>query len=1189
MRVRSRRSVDIATLAKKGIDERAVRAIVSEEHSASELKAITALCASACSPAAARLWETLTGEKVTGVGIEKEPRGKRATEGASARTLHLRSIAAGRQRALSLDEALDLPLATPALVAMLRQPGSKTSARILAEISQVERDQGDNNGVVGLLDAKRLRGEARNVFTEIRELSGKSSLTLQEIEAFIPDAVASLLLDRRARKSAATLFVDVANETVHTLAHDYGEQVVRGHESDIAFFARRGIRRDDGVALVKALTALFPKPTGVELDALYAKASEPSMTLQQFCRIAQLTSDDVRRLQRQHPGRFPRQDGIKSYAVFPACRKDVAADVADLDGMVADWKKVLAGESTVRQFLAVVGLSQSAWDRMQAAHAKVFPPLSSAGIVGGGRITTIEMVRAFAKKFEECLDKHVFCEMPDVVAFANQDRDFVKRYGEMTLHRGLAFRQDWKDRVAFPSQQNYWRERLKTEVETLVKSGVTSRADIGRALEKCYPKYTRKRLRTLEAEDPGLIPPQTTRRLPSADRRQLTKDVAALRRRQPPLTYSEIIAALQKKYPAIDKTYVATHFARHLRSGKVEGLTADNGDREFRALPAVHDMFTLLARLAPPGTPQVDIVKALNTLLEERGVLPFSILQEGGRERGACRWSANHEATRRIAEVVAEYVSQARKGEPWDSIALRICRDHPRLHPHLLSRQLKVAVASPDDAPAIKGLMRSGKLALDGRGEKVSCQRFIGGWSVDRAVLGAPAAEIHEIARLAQTTKIALRLPLLDSLLDDLAGRHPLRGQCCLWVSHLLADAVPMERALRRAGISGKSHLKVVGTPYGSNPVVVDVLKRDGVDVRVPSLTVADFERSVEKALDRLARIVRTERRSLVIIDDGGVATRLLHQRPKYADILQRVRVVEQTTGGINYAEKCAREGKLRVPIVTVARSKAKRAEKVGRVVVEKLRQALARSGTDVKGKRVVITGYGFLAPDIAASLARRGAHVTVMETSTERAAEAGQQHQFVNLDGQDEAKRMAQMAPILRKADVVIGVTGALSLPLAALRHLKDGAVIASASSKRVELDMEGLERSGKRTAIVPDNPLVTAPSARYLLEGKEITVVGDGWPVNFDGDVQSMPPEDAQLTIGALFGGALQAAGLVGEKFTGLVSLDEELDDRLCARQAAYQKGRAEPPISSPNDWEAIVRSLAERLSDPLSTKPV
>ncbi|MBI3178304.1 MAG: NAD-binding protein, partial [Deltaproteobacteria bacterium] len=466
---------------------------------------------------------------------------------------------------------------------------------------------------------------------------------------------------------------------------------------------------------------------------------------------------------------------------------------------------------------------------------------------------------------------------------------------------------------------------------------------------------------------------------------------------------------------------------------------------------------------------------------------------------------------------------------------------------------------------------RSGKrLELTGLGKKVAAPRYLGGWSVERAILGGTKAERAELAEMTQHTRIPLRLPMLEAALDDLNGSRPLVTKNLLMVSHFLATSVPLALALKRAGAEYDSTV-MVGTPYGSNKTVVDTLVGIGFDVRVPALSVTDYRKAVEKGLDDIVAKHRANGQSVVVLDDGGLVADLLHSNPKYADVLGAFKLVEQTTGGVIVSEKHA----LQAPIINAARSKSKMREApfIGAAVATKVRQGLERIGKGVAGQKAVVIGFGTVGKELAKQLRESGAKVVVIEPSETRRAAA----KDAGFAVADSVKKH------LTSADLIVGCTGTQTLALEDMKQLKSGATIASASSKQTEFQMDALKRAAsKADKVETEVPTVTLPSYEYTLGKKKLTVLGDGWPVNFDGDVEDIDAEDIQLTRAIMFSGAIQASKLLNtSKKGGLVPYDEKEDLKILRRFEKLQKKSAGAEgLRDPSRWTEVVTSMAQRL---------
>jgi len=152
-------------------------------------------------------------------------------------------------------------------------------------------------------------------------------------------------------------------------------------------------------------------------------------------------------------------------------------------------------------------------------------------------------------------------------------------------------------------------------------------------------------------------------------------------------------------------------------------------------------------------------------------------------------------------------------------------------------------------------------------------------------------------------------------------------------------------------------------------------------------------------------------------------------------------------------------------------------------------------------------------------------------------------------------------------------------------MRTLKKGAIIASASSKQIEFDMDGLRgAASSRRVIAAKNSLVRLPVARYRLDGKSLTVLGDGWPVNFDGDVEVTRRELIQLTRGLLFEGALQAAAINPSfrRNQRVLPFDAATDEWLLSRFRVLKRRKFTSFKPDPGAWVDVIRTISKTVRE-------
>ena len=117
-----------------------------------------------------------------------------------------------------------------------------------------------------------------------------------------------------------------------------------------------------------------------------------------------------------------------------------------------------------------------------------------------------------------------------------------------------------------------------------------------------------------------------------------------------------------------------------------------------------------------------------------------------------------------------------------------------------------------------------------------------------------------------------------------------------------------------------------------------------------------------------------------MVLDDGGDATKLLHDR--HPDLLKGVRgISEETTTGVNRLYAMMRDGSLKAPAINVNDSVTKSKFDNLYGCRESLVDGIKRA-TDVMlaGKLAVVCGYGNVGKGSAASLRSQGARVMVTE-----------------------------------------------------------------------------------------------------------------------------------------------------------------------------------------------------------------
>jgi S-adenosylhomocysteine hydrolase len=380
--------------------------------------------------------------------------------------------------------------------------------------------------------------------------------------------------------------------------------------------------------------------------------------------------------------------------------------------------------------------------------------------------------------------------------------------------------------------------------------------------------------------------------------------------------------------------------------------------------------------------------------------------------------------------------------------------------------------------------------------------------------------------------EIPRHLPLLDLWLEKEAPSQPLRGFTVLNIQHQLGNHVPQTCALLELGVSPQD-LYWIDIPYSATAAVREVL----FDLGIPggNVHVSDFRLLNAYAPYQRCRVASlvsdfldNPPERLVVLDDGSYFLEAL------ADLqgrLPSVAIVEQTTRGLIKIEDnpavqaCAAT----VPLVNVARSRPKTTLEppfIGIAITEVLGERLAvlRGGL-WDGCHCLVLGYGAIGRQVARFLADAVGlgqlAIYVHDVDLARMAQA-------KADG----FRIWDRGCALR-FDVVVGCSGRASFGVGDRVYLEDGAVLASATSGTVELSREDfIELADK----IPDDEIsierdgldemCVHSDITFHFGDRSVTFLNGGFPINFNGRINTIPPHYIQPTPTMMCAGALQAS---------------------------------------------------------------
>lgn len=289
---------------------------------------------------------------------------------------------------------------------------------------------------------------------------------------------------------------------------------------------------------------------------------------------------------------------------------------------------------------------------------------------------------------------------------------------------------------------------------------------------------------------------------------------------------------------------------------------------------------------------------------------------------------------------------------------------------------------------------------------------------------------------------------------------------------------------------------RIIGVPYSSRPATARNLRQKyDIEVTIPE-TIDAVEEEAKSYVEEFN--AREHDRELLILDVGGHCASFINDVE--TDAIRGI--VEDTNQGHWRYETVD----LPVPVFSIAQAKLKQLENrtVGEAIVFSLENIIRNEfEQELNGKRVLVLGYGNIGQSVAKACRGRGAEVMIHDIDAVK-----------NISAKLEGYSVGDRESMFRNAQIVIGASGHRSITQDDFESFEDNTIILSGSSKQVEIDIEGLQEEGtpvERTEI----------ATTYELNGRMITLLNDGCPVNFLDNSVSLAILD--LVYPALFSGMM------------------------------------------------------------------
>jgi adenosylhomocysteinase len=318
------------------------------------------------------------------------------------------------------------------------------------------------------------------------------------------------------------------------------------------------------------------------------------------------------------------------------------------------------------------------------------------------------------------------------------------------------------------------------------------------------------------------------------------------------------------------------------------------------------------------------------------------------------------------------------------------------------------------------------------------------------------------------------QMPVLRAIRERFEKEKPLKGQRIAACLHVTTETSNLMRAL---AAGGAEIALCASNPLSTQDDNAASLAAD-FGMKVYAIRGEDsktYYRHLGQALDI---------RPTLTLDDGADLVTLLHKERKEL-IPGIIASMEETTTGVVRLRAMAKDGALKIPVVSVNDAHTKfmfdNRYGTGQSTIDGIIRA---TNLLLAGRTFVVAGYGWCGRGVASRARGLGAKIVVTEVQPLRALEAA-------MDG-FEVMPMAEAAKV---GDVFCTLTGNKGV----LRRehflaMKDGAVVCNSGHFNVEIDLEALRGLAKsfHAGVRPNVD-------RYeLKDGRSVFVLGEGRLVN-------------------------------------------------------------------------------------------
>jgi len=330
-----------------------------------------------------------------------------------------------------------------------------------------------------------------------------------------------------------------------------------------------------------------------------------------------------------------------------------------------------------------------------------------------------------------------------------------------------------------------------------------------------------------------------------------------------------------------------------------------------------------------------------------------------------------------------------------------------------------------------------------------------------------------------------MKLPLLDYT-STLFEKTNFENVLLIAVQHILESNLSMFEYLFDMGLKPQNTF-LLGKCYSTNKKVMNKFRKKGVYVHDGSLKFdshlsfdSQFESEVKDFLEFVQENVNFKNyEKVLLVDDGGF---LVYIGNSLIKNFSNVVAIEQTSSGYNKLKNI----KLRFPVINVARSNAKLVYEspfIADLIIKKLFIKIKK--LQLSPKNVLIMGAGPIGKEL----------FNLLKDKFETHIYDIQQH----ISDFEKIK----IEHIVSSFDLIIGASGNKVMNNKIYSEIKKEAILISASSSDRELSAVNLRK------LIPK-----IKDCHKDIFVNNIWLLNCGFPLNFDGNKNSVSPEKIQLT---------------------------------------------------------------------------